>query len=97
MSDEEFTNFGGEVVKIIRKMTPHDTNNLRDNATVYESIGSDTIRIRVKQEVAPYVIYVNGYEKLYERPNKNHQYWNRAVKLALETAAKKYGGTASIV
>lgn len=102
MTDREFTMFAGALLRSIRKDTPKDTGNLRKNATRMEPVGAGKFRIRVKTEVAPYFKYVNGYETFirkgkrtgitYGARNPNYGYFDRAVKNAVKTVAKKYGG-----
>lgn len=83
------------------------TGNLAFNATRSESLGANKIRIYVntvgnhspqsRDGIAPYFVYVNGYETLWGKPNPNYGYWDRAIKRAIHNIATFYGGGLTIV
>ena len=89
MNDAEFTKFSGSILRVIRKNTPKKTGNLRKHATRIIPKGAGRFEIVVEERIAPYFKYVNGTE---ERKGSHHGYFDKAVKGAVKTVAKKYGG-----
>ena len=100
MTDQEFTNVCSSMLHDIRGMTPRLTGNLADKATLIRSVGSNEIRIYVDENIAPYFKYVNNRPTLYVRgkfgsytkQNKNHEYFQHAVEVAIENLARKVNG-----
>lgn len=84
----------------IRSMTPRLTGNLADKATLLRSVGSNEIRIYVDESIAPYFPYVNnrpsyrvkGKFGSYTKLNKNYEYFQHAVEVAIENLARKIDG-----
>ena len=120
MTDAEFTAVCGRITSMIQDDTPNPSMNKRDkygrltstgnlafNATRYESLGANKIRIYVntvgvhapqsQDGIAPYFVYVNGYQTLWEKPNPNYGYWGRAIDRAIHNIAASYRGSVTIV
>lgn len=104
MTNQEFNDIVHHMVGKIRENTPRRTKNLMNNATKSKSLGADRFVIFVDTEIAPYFKYVNN-EPLIRREvkvgnrkaqmfkrNRNYQYWQKAVDLAIEDIAKALGG-----
>ena len=89
MNDVQFTGFAGSILEEIQEGTPKDTGNLRYNATRKIPKGNGRFEIVVDQKIAPYFKYVNGTQN---KKGSHHGYFDRAVKEAVKTVAKKYGG-----
>ena len=107
MTDAEFTAVCGMVKAMIQDDTPKRTRNLALNATRSESLGANKIRIYVDTEgthvpesldgIAPYFVYVNNYPVLRDKPNRNFQYWDKAIDRAIRAIALEKGGIVTIV
>ncbi len=91
-------------VQILRDLAPKDTGNLAFNAIRFEKTGEHSWKIYVHTEgnhtsgaldgIAPYQTYLNERPTLPNgRPNKNYQWWQAAIELALEEMAKILGGS----
>lgn len=92
MTDVRFTEAAGDLLREIRNGTPKDTGNLRYNATRKEALGGGRFRITVEERVAPYFRYVNGQRTIRGRKNEHYGYFENAVRDAVRSVAKKYGG-----
>lgn len=87
----------------IRGATPKATGNLAYNATRYEPTSGGDVRVYVNTQgdhkpesadgIAPYFIYVNYYEYLRGKRNRNYHYWDRAIDAEAERIAAIVGGT----
>lgn len=93
MTDAQFTALSASILSSIRETTPWDTGNLAKNATKIRSVGAGKFEIYVDEKIAPYFEYVNGLARINGRPNRNHGYFQEAVKHAIATVAREYGGT----
>ena len=94
MTDEEFNEIAKRALAIVRKSTPHKTNNLRMNATRMRPLGDGKIMIYVDLAIAPYAKRVNGARTLGKSgvKNKNYGYWRRAAKRVVADIAAALGG-----
>lgn len=93
MTDSQFTALSTSILSRIREYTPWDTGNLAKNATKIRSVGVGKFEIYVDEKIAPYFEYVNGLVRINGRPNRNHGYFQEAIKNAIAKAARDYGGT----
>ncbi len=59
MTREDLIALGQECVKIIKRMSPIKTGNLRYNAIRFEMPDASTFRIFVDEKIAPYMPYTN--------------------------------------
>lgn len=103
MTDVELEAFKQLVVSIIKDLAPKDTGNLAYNAIRVERTAPNEYRIYVSVEgehkpraldgIAPYQVYVNDRVTLVNgKRNPNYKWWESAVDLAVEEAAKHFNG-----
>ena len=100
MTDQQFTVVCSSMLHDIRDKTPRLTGNLADKATLLRSVGANEIRIYVDENIAPYFPYVNnrptyrvkGKFGSYTKQNRNHEYFQHAVEVAIEKLARKIDG-----
>ncbi len=100
MTDQQFTNICTDMLHNIQSMTPWATGNLADKATKITGEGTNEIRIYVDENIAPYFKYVNnrptyrvkGKFGSYTKQNRNYEYFQHAVEVAIENLARKIDG-----
>lgn len=84
-----------ELVAELKKFAPKDTGNLAYNSIQYTFLSEDKCQIKVNEDIAPYMVYTNEKwisPKWNGKQNPNEKWWNKAIELALEKLAYKYGG-----
>lgn len=94
MTDNEFNTTAHFFAQRVKDMTPKRTMNLAFHATKIQSQGADKFRIYVntvgdhavnsQDGIAPYFQFVNDYETLRNKPNKNYHYFQRAVNKSVQ-------------
>lgn len=84
-----------EAYDFIRRYTPIDTGNLRNNAVKYEALTPTHVVISIDQAIAPYMPYTNEpwlSPRWNGRKNPNEHWWQDTVELLVRHIAEQYRG-----
>ena len=84
-----------EVLMIVRKYTPVDTGNLKNNAINMEFNDDKTFTIYVDESIAPYMPYTNEpwkSDRWKGKKNPNEAWWQEVVLEIVEYIVENYNG-----
>lgn len=97
MSGEEFTRICYDAVEELKKRTPIDTGNMRNNAVTIEFFdGGKTCKIYVDEQIAPYVFYTNEKwisPKWNGKENPNEKWFDKASEYIVDFLTQRLSGT----
>lgn len=95
MNAQDFENMCSKLFGDIKRISPVDTQNLRDNAIRYEHIDVNTVKIYVEETIAPYMPYTNEpwvSRRWNGKQNPNEGWWdNGAVNTVIKGIREVFG------
>ena len=95
MTTEEFEKCCLNIVNGVRLTSPYDTGNLRRDGIRYEFVDTNTFKIFVDEEKAPYMVFTNEKwisPKWNGKQNPNEKWWdNKAVDAVINGLINELG------
>lgn len=98
MNNLNFQLFANDFVKIIKKLAPYRTGNLRNNSVqfFFEDGKIKKAVIYVNEDIAPYMPFTNEpwtASRWNGKQNPNEGWWDDSIEIAIRKLCNKFGGT----